>query len=64
MTIVNFLCCAFYQSGLPRALIVSQEVIRAVNRVRSQGWKRKQRRNLAALETHYHILHGNTPTAT
>ena len=37
MMIVHFLCCAFYQSTLPRALIVSQEVMHAVGGVRSQG---------------------------
>ena len=37
MMIVYFLCCAFYQTTFPRALIASQQVIRAVSPVRSQG---------------------------
>ena len=36
MAIVYLLCCAFYQSTFPRALIVSQEVMHAIGRVRSK----------------------------
>ena len=36
MMTVYFLCCTFYQSTFPLFLIVSQEVIAAVGRVRSQ----------------------------
>ena len=35
--IVYFLCCAYYQSTLPHALIALQEVMHAVGGVRSQG---------------------------
>ena len=37
MMIVYFLICDFFQSTFPRALIVAQEVMHAVGRVRSQG---------------------------
>ena len=64
MMIVYFLCFTFCQLTFPHVLIVSQEVMHAVGRVRLQEKNKKQQRNPAALETHHHHIHRSKSTAT
>ena len=60
--IMRFLCCEFYQSTFPPALIVSREVMHAVGRVRSQ-FRNENNDQISPPSKHHHILHSNTPTA-